>query len=93
MISELPSLYLSASPKNLLSPNFLSAPRVKPLVFRSFAYAEPFLSKILKDISAKLQLDHFDFLFSVLCLLMKDVTLFLIDGSNLLANDYNKGSS
>ena len=93
MISELLSPYLRASPKNLLSPNFLSAPKVKPLVFRSFAFAEPSFSKILKDISARLQLDHFDFLFSVLCLLIKDATLFLTDGSNLLAKVFNKGSS
>ena len=93
MISELPSLYLIASPKNLLSPNFLSAPKVKPLVFISFAFAEPFFSKILKDISAKLQLDHFDFLLSVLCLPTKDATLFLTEGSNLLAKVFNKGSS
>ena len=66
-MSELPSLYLSASPKNLLSPNFLSAPIVNPLVLTSFALTVPSCPKILKDISAKLQLDHLDFLSFDLC--------------------------
>ena len=88
----LPSLYLIAHPKNLLSPNFLSAPIVNPLVLMSFALALPSSPKILKDISAKLQLDHLDFLSFDLCLLIKVATLFLTDGPNLFAKVCIKGS-
>ena len=88
-ISVLPSLYLKAHPKNLLSPNFLSAPNVNPLVLISFALFSS-SPKILKDMSPKLQLDHFDFLFLDLCLLINEAMLFLIDGSNLLAKVLTK---
>ena len=92
LISELPSLYLIAHPKNLLFPNFLSAPIVNPLVLTSFALTVPSCPKLLKDISARLQLDHLDFLSFDLCLLIKVATLFLTDGSNLFANVCIKGS-
>ena len=91
-MSALPSLYLIAHPKNLLSPNFLSAPIVNPLVLMSFALVVPSSPKTLKDISAKLQLDHLDFLSFDLCLLIKLAMFFLVDGSNLLAKVCIKGS-
>ena len=87
-MSALPSLYLIAHPKNLLSPNFLSAPIVNPLVLMSFALVVPSSPKTLKDISAKLQLDHLVYL----CLLINVAMFFLADGSNLFAKVCIKGS-
>ena len=91
LISAPFSPYRIAKPANLLSPYFLSAPKVKPVVFICFGFSTIVSSYLPIEISPWLQYDHLDFLLLLRELLLSDALFIYFDVWNFLAKEANRG--